>query len=148
MDATTTNVAQAISLAVDEAQEFGTSGGEEVGLLLSPDLNRDLRVTEVGAQLHHDRPSGTSYFLLKTSDGREWRVTVQEEPTEASHSTAPGFSLVPGTRVRSGLQGPAYNRDGQIYSVGDRDVLILWEGNIQPNSFPRDSEIVRCLQLA
>lgn len=75
--ANTISVAQAISFAIDEVQEFGTTDGE-MGLFLNRDADRspehDLRITEVSAELHSNGPIST--FTVKTSDGQEWRVRV------------------------------------------------------------------------
>jgi hypothetical protein len=83
---TTTNVAQAISLAVDEAKEGACS--LEGGLYLEPDESSTLRVTEVGAELENAGNGLMSQFVVKTSDGQEWNVritpksdgTIQDEP--------------------------------------------------------------------
>jgi hypothetical protein len=84
MKATTIAVAQAISFAVDEVQEFGTSDGA-MGLFLDRDSEdlipeEDLRVTEVSAEMVNGKKGGPfgefSTFTVKTSDGREWTVSV------------------------------------------------------------------------
>lgn len=81
---TARTVAQAVSFAVDEVQEFGTSDGDSAtGLpLQGPDGNpsEDLRVIEVSAELLNGEPGGPfgefSSFTVKTSDGREWTVSI------------------------------------------------------------------------
>lgn len=70
--ATTTTVAQAISLAVDEAQEG--LGSLEGGLFLGE--SDSLRVTEVSAELENAGNGLMSQFTVKTSDGQEWTVRV------------------------------------------------------------------------
>lgn len=80
MKATTTTVAQAISFAVDEVQEYGTSDGA-MGLFLDRDSEdlapeEDLRVTEVSAQLQNSSNGLASIFQVTTSDGKVWDVRV------------------------------------------------------------------------
>jgi hypothetical protein len=80
MQATATTVAQAISFAVDEVQEYGTSDGA-MGLFLDRDSEdlipeEDLRVTEVSAQLQNASNGLTSIFQVTTSDGKVWDVRV------------------------------------------------------------------------
>jgi hypothetical protein len=70
--ATPNNVAQAISLAIDEAQEGLV--GEEGGLFLE---DGPIRIIEVEAQLHH-LLGGNVEFEVKTSDGRSFTVRVSE----------------------------------------------------------------------
>lgn len=88
MIANPTNVAQAISFAIDEVQEFGTSDGE-MGLFLireGGDLTpeSDLRITEVSAEMLNREGDETSrgypysQFKVKTSDGRSFTVRVSE----------------------------------------------------------------------
>jgi hypothetical protein len=78
--ATTTTVAQAISFAVDEVQEFGTSDGAETLFLDletdDQDPNTELRVTEVSAEMENAGNGLMSQFTVKTSDGQEWNVRV------------------------------------------------------------------------
>lgn len=73
--ATTTTVAQAISLAVDEAQEGLV--GEEGGLFIGDGPER---ITEVSAELTNGEEGGPfgefSSFTVTTSDGRKWNVSV------------------------------------------------------------------------
>jgi hypothetical protein len=80
--ASTSNVAQAISFAIDEIREFGTSDGE-MGLFLSRDPDRsperDLCVTEVSAELQNAANGLMSKFTVSTSDGRRWTVRVTPE---------------------------------------------------------------------
>jgi hypothetical protein len=76
---TVITIAQAISFAVDEVQEFGTADGE-MGLFLSREADRsperDLRVTGVSAEL--ENTATTSSFTVTTSDGRTFQVKVSE----------------------------------------------------------------------
>lgn len=74
--ASATSVAQAISRVIDDVQE----GAESLtgGLYLNEDEDDTLRVTEVGAQLHSDSTGSVRSFYVKTSDGKEFRVSVQE----------------------------------------------------------------------
>lgn len=82
--ATTTTVAQAISFAIDEAQEFGGHNDHRPGLYLSAvEDESDLRVTEVSAELRShegdERSLGYPYstFTISTSDGQVWEVRVR-----------------------------------------------------------------------
>jgi hypothetical protein len=76
--ATPTTVAQAISYAVDEFQEFGGHNDDRQGLYLGHVGDEsDLRINEVGAQLHH-LLGGNVEFEVKTSDGRTFTVRVSE----------------------------------------------------------------------
>jgi hypothetical protein len=84
MKSTSINVAQAVSFAIDEVQEFGTSDGA-MSLFLDLDTDdqdpkNDLRITEVSAELKTmEMPSGdVSKFTVKTSDGRKFKISVQE----------------------------------------------------------------------
>lgn len=75
--ATNITVAQAISRAIDEHQEFGGHEDDRLGLYLddAPGAeDTDLRITEVSAELNTNGPIST--FTVKTSDGREWRVRI------------------------------------------------------------------------
>lgn len=78
--ANTNKVAQAISFAIDEVREFGTSDGAET-LFLDLETNdqdprTELRIEEVGAELENAGNGLMSQFTVKTSDGREWTVRV------------------------------------------------------------------------
>lgn len=77
--ATTTTVAQAISFAVDEIQEYGTADGQ-MGLLLDRDADEApeaaLRATEVSAELENAANGLMSQFTVTTSDGQVWSVRV------------------------------------------------------------------------
>lgn len=77
--ATTTTVAQAVSFAIDEVQEYGTTDGQ-MGLFLDrdgdPTPEEDLRVVEVSAELENAPNGLMSQFTIKTSDGREWAVRI------------------------------------------------------------------------
>lgn len=77
MESNTTNVAQAISYAVDEFQEFGGHNDDRLGLYLGDVADTsDLRITEVSAELENAGNGLMSQFTVKTSDGREWNVRV------------------------------------------------------------------------
>lgn len=69
--ATTTTVAQAISLVVDEAQEGLLS--DEVGVFLG---DNPIRITEVSAELANGAYGDWASFTVKTSDGQEFEVRV------------------------------------------------------------------------
>jgi len=70
--ATARGVAQAISFAVDEIQEFG-----EEPLWVGSERPSDVRVTEVSAELQTSTNGQSSTFQVTTSDGRIWDVTVK-----------------------------------------------------------------------
>ncbi len=79
--ATTTTVAQAISRAIDERQEYGghddAPGREGLFLDDAPGMEwTDLRVTEVSAELENAANGLMSQFTVKTSDGQEWAVRI------------------------------------------------------------------------
>lgn len=69
--ATTTTVAQAVSYAVDEAQEGLV--GEEGGLWIG---DGPIRINEVSAELDNAANGLMSQFTVKTSDGQEWTVRI------------------------------------------------------------------------
>lgn len=77
--ATARGVAQAISFAVDEVQEFGDSDGR-MGLTLNRETDEApetaLRVTEVSAELQTSMNGRLSTFQVTTSDGKVWDVKV------------------------------------------------------------------------
>jgi hypothetical protein len=113
---------------------------------------------DVGAQLSHGS-AGTESFEVQATDGKVYRVCVVPIPSNRSSEfrpdaeatqAGPKFKLSVGMRVRSGLQGPTYFRSGEIrqpeMDIHVGQVWILWEGNLMPNGYPWDSEIVRCLQ--
>lgn len=85
--ATPTTVAQAISFAIDEVQEFGTADGL-MGLPLDRDadeaIETALRITEVSAELDNREGDETSRgcpysrFSIKTSDGKVFEIRVRE----------------------------------------------------------------------
>lgn len=75
---TAQRVAQALSRAIDEVQEFGMSDSDP-GLFLNdaPGAEQtDLRVTEVSAELDTAANGLQSQFTVTTSDGREWTVRI------------------------------------------------------------------------
>lgn len=77
--ATARRVAQAISRAIDEHQEFGGHDSVSTGLFLDDAIeydDTDLRIQEVGAELETAANGLQSQFAIKTSDGREWTVRV------------------------------------------------------------------------
>ncbi len=75
--ATSITVAQGISRVIDEAQEGLTDSNPE-GLFLVEES--DVRITEVSAELKTTAmPSGdVSEFTVSTSDGRTFKISVQE----------------------------------------------------------------------
>lgn len=68
---TPTTVAQAISLAIDEAQEGLV--GEDGGLFIGDGADR---ITEVSAELENAPNGLQSQFTVTTSDGKQWTVRV------------------------------------------------------------------------
>ena len=74
--ATVVNVAQAVSRAIEE--HALAAERLEGGLFLEPDSDTDLRITEVGAELDHGVTGIVQSFEIKTSDGRTFRVRVDE----------------------------------------------------------------------
>jgi hypothetical protein len=77
LKATTTTVAQAISFAVDEFQEFGGHNDHRPGLYLGDVADdSDLRINEVSAELQNAANGLTSIFQVTTSDGQVWDVRV------------------------------------------------------------------------
>lgn len=95
MESTTTTVAQAISYAIDEAQEFGTVNDSRNGLYLGDVADEsDLRVTEVSAELENAPNGLQSQFTVKTSDGREWTVRVTPKPGGEFNNLHDGAYLV------------------------------------------------------
>lgn len=74
VEANAVTVAQALSRVIErESLKAESLTG---GLFLDEDADDDLRVTEVGAQLHADVTGQVRSFYVKTSDGKEFRVSV------------------------------------------------------------------------
>lgn len=144
--ATTTTVAQAISYAVDEFQEFGGHNDSRLGLYLGDVADdSDLRVTEVSAELQNAPNGLMSQFTIKTSDGQEW--TVQVTP-KAGGRPVFGTAFAEGDRVRSTLAGATFNRTGKV--TIPRNALpgrfyIRWDGDVLSSGFPMDSPLVENL---
>jgi len=82
--ASTRDVAQAISGVIDDVQE-GLVGKEvdlSTGLFIHDyvDGGQDslTQITEVSAELEHG-PNGEESFTVKTTDGKTFKVTIQEQ---------------------------------------------------------------------